>query len=120
VLCVLLSVEELELLVIRHVFENRLHFLAFVSHFSLNFFLSSSSHGSNPFHIVITYFNAVLCRCLIFHIFLFFLQHRKCTETPLHIQFYEIIFPTIHHMHETGSEQESCANFTPAMQSVQG
>jgi hypothetical protein len=23
-------------------------------------------------------------------------------------------------MHETGSEQESCANFTPAMQSVQG
>jgi hypothetical protein len=25
-----------------------------------------------------------------------------------------------HHMHETGSEQESCANFTSAMQSVQG
>jgi flagellar biosynthesis protein FlhB len=24
-----------------------------------------------------------------------------------------------HHMHETGSEQEGCANFTPAMQSVQ-
>jgi hypothetical protein len=23
-------------------------------------------------------------------------------------------------MHETGSEQESCANFTPVMQSVQG
>jgi hypothetical protein len=47
-LSVLLSVEELELLVIRHVFENRLHFLAFVAHFSLNFFLSSSSYGSNP------------------------------------------------------------------------
>jgi hypothetical protein len=47
-LSVLLSVEELEFLVIRHAFENRLHFLAFAAHFSLNFFLSSSSHGSNP------------------------------------------------------------------------
>jgi hypothetical protein len=71
-------------------------------------------------HIVITDFNAVLCRCLIFHIFLFFLQYIKCTETPLHIEFNEIIFPTSHHMHETGSEQESCANFTPAIQCVQG
>jgi hypothetical protein len=25
-----------------------------------------------------------------------------------------------HHTHEMGSEQESCAYFTPAMQSVQG
>jgi hypothetical protein len=30
---------------------------------------------------------------------------------PLHVEVYEIIFPTSHHMHETGSEQESCANF---------
>jgi hypothetical protein len=52
--------------------------------------------------------------------FLFFLQNRKCTQTPLHIEVHEIIFPMSHHMHETGSEQESCANFTPAMQSVQG
>jgi hypothetical protein len=52
-LSVLLSVEELELLVIRHVFEIRLHFLAFVAHLSLNFFLSSSSHGYNPSLIAI-------------------------------------------------------------------
>jgi hypothetical protein len=71
-------------------------------------------------HIVITDFNVVLCRCLIFHIFLFFLQNGKYTETPLHVEFYEINFPTSHHMHETGSKQESCANFTPAMQSIQG
>jgi hypothetical protein len=28
--------------------------------------------------------------------FLFFLQNRKCTETPLHVEVYEIIFPTSH------------------------
>jgi hypothetical protein len=69
-LSVLLSVEELEFLVIRHVFENRLHFLAFVSHFSLNVFLSSAMIPILR-HIVITDFNAVLCRCLIFHSFYF-------------------------------------------------
>jgi hypothetical protein len=115
-LSVLLSVEELELLVIRHLFENRLHFLAFVAHFSLNFLLSSSSHGSNPSSYR---HHRLQCRPLSLPhlpLFLFFLQTRKCTKTPLH----EIIFPTSHHMHETGSEQESCANFTPAMPSVQG
>jgi hypothetical protein len=119
-LSVFLSVEELELLVIRHVFENHLHFLAFVAHFCLNFFLSSSSHGSNPSSYR---HHRLQCRPLSLpHLpqFLFFLQNRKCTEKPHHVKVYEIIFPTIHHMHETGSEQESCANFTPAMQSVQG
>jgi hypothetical protein len=43
-LSVLLSVEELELLVIRHVFENRLHFLAFVAHLpSMPSFVAASS-----------------------------------------------------------------------------
>jgi hypothetical protein len=51
--------------------------------------------------------------------FFFSLQNRTCTETPLQVKVYGIIFPTSHHMHETGSEQESCANFTPAMQSVE-
>jgi hypothetical protein len=37
--------------------------------------------------------------------FLFFLQNRKCTETPLHVEVYDIIFPTSHHMHETGSNK---------------
>jgi hypothetical protein len=119
-LSVLLSVEELELLVIHHVFENHLHFLAFVAHFFLNFFLSSSSHGSNPSSYR---HHRLQCRPLSLpHLpqFLFFLQNRKCTKTPLHAEVNEIIFPTSHHMHETGSEQESCAIFTPAMQSVQG
>jgi hypothetical protein len=52
-------------------------------------------------------------------LFLYF-QNRTCTETPLQVEVYEIIFPTSYHTHETGSEQESCGYFTPAMQSVQG
>jgi hypothetical protein len=48
-----------------------------------------------------------------------FPPERTCTETPLQVEVHEIIFPTSHHMHEMGSEQESCANFTLAMQSVQ-
>jgi hypothetical protein len=50
--------------------------------------------------------------------FFFFLQNRTCTETPLQVEVHEIIFPTSHRTHETGSEKESCAYFTPAMQSV--
>jgi hypothetical protein len=46
-------------------------------------------------------------------------QYRKCTESPLQVEVHEIIFPMSHHSHETGSEQESCAYFTPVMQSVQ-
>jgi hypothetical protein len=72
-LSVLLSVEELELLVIRHVFENRLHFLAFVSHFPSTFSYHHQAMVPILRHIVITDFNAVLCRCLMFYIFLFFL-----------------------------------------------
>jgi hypothetical protein len=52
--------------------------------------------------------------------FFFFLHNRTCTETPIQVEFHEIIFPTSHRTHEMGSEQESCAYFTPAMQSVQG
>jgi hypothetical protein len=52
--------------------------------------------------------------------FSFYFLNRTCTEEPLRIEVYEIIFPTSHHTHETGSEQESYAYFTPALQSVQG
>jgi hypothetical protein len=52
--------------------------------------------------------------------FFFFLQNRTCTETPFQVEVHEIIFLTSHHMHETGSEQESCAYFTPALQCIQG
>jgi hypothetical protein len=41
-------------------------------------------------------------------VFLYF-QNRTCTETPLQVEVYEIIFPMSHRTHETGSEQESCA-----------
>jgi hypothetical protein len=52
--------------------------------------------------------------------FLFFLQNRTCTKTPLQVEVHEIIFTTSHRTHETGSEQESCVHFTLAMQSGQG
>jgi hypothetical protein len=51
--------------------------------------------------------------------FFSYLQNRTCTETPFQVEVYEIIFPTSYRMHESGSEQESCANFTLAMQSFQ-
>jgi hypothetical protein len=70
-------------------------------------------------HIVITNFHPVLVAASSSTVFLL-LQNRTCNEKPLQVEVYEIIFPTIHHTHETGSEQESCAYFTPVMQSVQG
>jgi hypothetical protein len=61
-LSVLLSVEELEFLVIPycHVFENHLHFLSLLTQLSFDFFLSSSSHGSNPSSYRHTDFHPVL------------------------------------------------------------
>jgi hypothetical protein len=70
-LSVFLSVEELELLVIRHVFENRIHFLAFVSHFSSSFSYHHQAMVPILRHIVITDFNVVLYRSPIFHSFYF-------------------------------------------------
>jgi hypothetical protein len=52
--------------------------------------------------------------------FSFYFLNRTCTEVPIQVEVYEIIFPTSHQTHEMGSEQESCAYFTPVMQSVQG
>jgi hypothetical protein len=118
-LSMLLSVEELELLVIRHVFENRLHFLAFVPHLSLNFVLSSSSHGSNPSsyrHI----FNAVLCRCLIFHSFYFSSRTENVPKHPSTLKFMKLSFQWAIICMKRVPNQESCANFTPAIQYVQG
>jgi hypothetical protein len=69
-------------------------------------------------HIIITNFSCHSCCCLIFHRFYSTSHIEKCTKTPLQIEVPEIIFPTSHHSHETGSEQESCAYFTPAMQTV--
>jgi hypothetical protein len=99
------------------VFENHLHFLP------LWIICPSTScyHKSwfQSFVISSSLTSILSCCCLIFHSFFSFFQNRTCNETPLQVEVHEIIFPTSHHMHETGSEQESCANFTPAMQSVQ-
>jgi hypothetical protein len=70
-------------------------------------------------HIVITDFHPVLVSASSSTNFLLILD-RTCTETLVQVEVYEIIFPTSHHTHETGSEQESCAYSIPAMQSVQG
>jgi hypothetical protein len=72
-LSMLLSVEELESLVIPycHVFENRLHFLIFVTYLSFNFFFLSSSRGSNPSSYRHHRLASRPCRCLIFHNFPF-------------------------------------------------
>jgi hypothetical protein len=118
----LLSVKELESLIIPyyHVFENHLHFLAFVNSVVLQLlriiiklwfqsFVTSSSPTS-ILSLSLTHLPQIS----------FYFQNRICTETPLQVEIYEIIFLTSHHTHETGSEQESCAYFTPAMQSVQG
>jgi hypothetical protein len=93
--------------------------LPLVTQLSFNFFLSSSSHGSNPSSYRHHQLPYRPCCCLIFHSFSYF-QNRTCTETPFQVEFYEIIFPMSYRTHEMGSEQESCAYFTPAMQSVQG
>jgi hypothetical protein len=51
--------------------------------------------------------------------FPFVLQIVPHTETPLQVEFHEIIFPMSHNTHERGSKQEGCAYFTPVMQYVQ-
>jgi hypothetical protein len=90
-LSVLLSVEELELLVIRHVFENRLHFLAFVAHLPSTF---PYHQAMVPIlrHIVITDFNAVLCGCLIFHIFYFSSRTENVLKHPSMLKFMKLSF----------------------------
>jgi hypothetical protein len=70
-------------------------------------------------NIVITDFRPSLSLPHLPQFFLYF-QNKTCTETPLQVEVYKIMFPTSHHTHEMSSEQESCAYFTPAMQSVQG
>jgi hypothetical protein len=121
-LSMLLSVEELELLVIPycHVFENRLQFLAFVNSFVLQLLLIIIKPWFQSF--IISSSATSIPSLLLPHLpqFSFYFQNRTCNEAPLQVEVYEIIFPTSHRTHETGSEQESCAYFTPAMQSVQG
>jgi hypothetical protein len=84
---------------------------------SFNFFLLSSSHGSNPSSYHHHQLPCRSCRYLIFHKF-YFTSKTEHILKPLQVEVHEIIFPTSHHSRETGSEQESCAIFTPAMQSV--
>jgi hypothetical protein len=100
------------------VFENHLHFPAFVNTVVLQLLLIIIKPWFQSF--IISSSPTSISSLLLPHLPQFFpyFQNRTCTETPP--PSYEIIFPTIHHTHETGSEQESCAYFTLAMQSVQG
>jgi hypothetical protein len=70
-------------------------------------------------HSVITDFHPVIVAASSSTVFLL-LPERNMYWSTLQVEVYEIIFPTSHHTHEMGFEQESCAYFTPAMQSVQG
>jgi hypothetical protein len=121
-LSVLLSVEEFELLVIPycHVFENHLHFLSFVNSVVLEHLLIIIKPWFQSF--IISSSPTSIPSLLLPHLphFSFYFLNRTCTEEPLQVEVYEIIFPTSHHTHETCSEQESCAYFTPAIQSVEG
>jgi hypothetical protein len=121
-LSMLLSVEELESLVIPycHMFENCLHFLAFVNSVVLQLLLIIIKSWFQSF--IISSSPTSIPSLLLPHLpqFFSYLQNRTCTETPFQIEVYEIIFPMSHRTHETGSEQESCVYFTPAIQYVQG
>jgi hypothetical protein len=116
-LSMLLSVEEVESLPIsmclRIIFTSLPLYLSFPS-------ISSYYHQAMVpilHHIIITNFHPVFVTTSSSTVFLHF-QNRTCTETPLQFEVHEIIFPTSHHTHETDYEQESCAHFTPVMQSV--
>jgi hypothetical protein len=121
-LSMLLSVEKLESLVIHycHVFENHLHFIAFVNSVVLQLLLVIIKPWFQSF--IISSSPTSIPSLLLPHRpqFFSYFQNRTCTETPIQVEIYEIIFPTRHRTHETGSEQVSCDYFTPMMQSVQG
>jgi hypothetical protein len=93
-LSMLLSAEELEFLVIPycHVFENHLHFLTFVTHLSFNFFLLSSSNGSNPSSYRHHRLQSCPCRWLIFHIFSFTSRTEYVLKECSKLKFMELSF----------------------------
>jgi hypothetical protein len=93
--------------------------LCIVAQLSFNFFLSSSSHGSNPSSYCHHRLPSHPCRCLIFHRFSLTSWTEHMLKHPLQVEVHIIMFPTSHHSHEMGSEQESCAYFTLSTQSVQ-
>jgi hypothetical protein len=92
--------------------------LPFIPQLSFNFLLSSN-HGSNPSWYRHHRLPCLPCHCLIFPQIFFYFLNKTYKETPLQVEVHEIIFQMSHHSHERGSEQESCAYFTPVMQYVQ-
>jgi hypothetical protein len=114
-------VEEHESLVIPycHVFENHLHLAGFDTSVVLQLLLIIIKPWFQSF--IISSSPTSIPSLSLPHIpqIFFYFQNIKCTETSLQVEVHEIIFPTSHHLHETGSKQESCVYFTPAMQSVQ-
>jgi hypothetical protein len=120
-LSVLLSVEELKLLVIPIPMCLRIFFTSCLCD---SFFLQPLLIIIEPWFqsFVISSSPTSIPSLSLPHLpqFYFYFLNRTCIEAPFQVEVYEIIFLMSHHMHETGSEQELCAYFTPAMQSVQG
>jgi hypothetical protein len=93
-LSMLLSVEELESLI--HSILPRVResssLLAFVTHFSFNFFLLSSSNGSNPSSYSHHRLPSCPCRCLIFHRFSFTSRIEHVLKHPSKFKFMKLSF----------------------------
>jgi hypothetical protein len=94
-LIVLLSVEEIESMVMPycHVFEKLSSlFFAFVAQLSFNFFLLSSSHGSNLSSHRHHRLPSRPCRCLIFHSFYFTSRTEHVLKHPYKLKFIKLYF----------------------------
>jgi hypothetical protein len=94
-LSVLLSVKEIELLVMPycHVFEKLSSLLfAFVAQLSFNFFLLSSRHGSNLSSHRHHWLPCRPCCCLIFHSFSFTSRRKHVLKHPYKLKFIKLSF----------------------------
>jgi hypothetical protein len=100
-LSMLLSVEELESLVIPycHVFENHLHFLAFVNSVVLQLLLIIIKPWFLSFVISSSLTSITSLSLLHLPQIFFYFHNRTCTETPLQVEVHESIFPMRHHTH---------------------
>jgi hypothetical protein len=75
-----------------HVFETNIHFLAFVSQLSFNFYFLSSTHGSNPSSYRHHRLPSLSCRCLIFHRFSFTSRTEHVLKHPSELKFMKLSF----------------------------
>jgi len=79
----------------------------------------TKSWSQSLLHIIIASINFSLSHCcLIFTNFSFNFQNRTYTETLLHCEVHEFLFPKSPYSPKIDSEQESYVHFIPALQSV--